>query len=49
MENRETKRKKEYKKPIIETEDVIERVALNCGKATPTNRNGTCNRGMISS
>ncbi|MBN2695225.1 hypothetical protein JXR93_11245 [bacterium] len=45
----QNKNKKEYKKPVIETDDIIERVALACGKAAPTNRNGTCNGGPINS
>ena len=41
--------KKKYIKPILETEEILERLALTCAKAEATDRDGSCNGGALSS
>ena len=41
--------KKKYIKPILETEEILERLALTCTKGEATDRSGNCNGGALSS
>jgi len=42
-------KKKKYIKPVLETEEILERLALTCGKGEATDRDGSCNGGELNS